>query len=167
MRPTQQFIQIRRAGGLLLAAGVIFLAGCEDDGRPPRVPVSGRVLIDGKPLDRGYVRFIPASGRASGGQIDRFGRFRLSCFGENDGAVLGLHKIAVVSYEVFSETEIGWNVPKKYAEVASSGLEQVINRPTDSVEVNLTWAGESPVFEVQPSDEEPRYQKKSPLFYGE
>ena len=32
--------------------------GC-GDGRPARVPVAGRVLIDGKPFERGYVRFVP------------------------------------------------------------------------------------------------------------
>ena len=32
--------------------------GC-GDGRPARVAVAGRVLIDGKPVERGYVRFVP------------------------------------------------------------------------------------------------------------
>jgi hypothetical protein len=115
------------------------------------VPVSGRVLIDGKPLDYGYVRFIPANARPSGGRLDGNGRFTLSCFEDNDGAVPGLHKIAIVSCEPLSETEAIWYSPKKYAECATSGLEQLIEGPTDSIVINLTWDGGKPFLEEEPS----------------
>ena len=43
---------------LSLLAVSVMLVGC-DDGRPQRLKVSGQVLIDGKPLTHGYVRFVP------------------------------------------------------------------------------------------------------------
>jgi hypothetical protein len=148
--------QISILGHILAACAagiVIAVGGCSyyDDGRPMRVPVSGQVLIDGKPLDCGFVRFIPANARPSGGELDGNGRFRLSCFEDDDGAVPGLHKIAVVSCEQISETEVGWNIPKKYAECSTSGLEQMIEGPTDSIVINLTWDGGKPFLEVEPS----------------
>jgi hypothetical protein len=127
------------------------LAGC-DDGRPRRVPVSGRVLIDGKPLRCGFVRFVPADARPSGGQIDRHGCFRLTCFEENDGAVPGTHKISVTGCEATDDYVI-WNAPKKYADPETSGLVQVIDGPTDSVEINLTWDGGKPFAEFEPYEE--------------
>jgi hypothetical protein len=141
-------IALACAGGFLLLLG-----GCSyyDLDRPVRVPVSGKVLIDGKPLEYGFIRFIPSNARPSGGKIDRYGRFALSCFEDNDGAVPGLHKVAVVSCEPLSETEVIWHLPKKYGECATSGLEQRIDGPTDSVVINLTWDGGEPFLEVDPA----------------
>src|SRR5690348_8737102 len=72
--------------------------GC-GDGRPTRVPVSGQVLIDGKPLTFGYVRFAPADTRASTGSLDSQGHFKLTCFQPGDGAVFGLHQVTVMGQE--------------------------------------------------------------------
>jgi hypothetical protein len=148
----QLHFKLHRTALACMSAGLL-LAGCNDDGRPQRVPVSGRVFIDGQPLDHGFVRFVPTDARPSGGQIDSFGRFRLSCFSDDDGAVLGRHKVAVVSCESISEYAVGWYAPKKYAECATSGLEQVIDGPTNSIVINLTWDGGKPFVEEEPTGE--------------
>ena len=85
-------------------------AGC-GDGRPARVPVSGRVLIDGQPLTHGYVRFSPANSRASTGQLDASGHFILSCFEPGDGAVIGAHKVSVLAQEPIGQESIKWHAP--------------------------------------------------------
>ena len=121
--------------------------GCGDD-RPARVPVSGRVLIDGKPLTIGSVRFVPAGDRMSTGVLDSNGRFTLSCFDTNDGAVPGLHQVAVNGLQRFSAWEVRWHAPKKYMTEATSGLTQEISGPTDEVVINLTWEGKQPFTEI-------------------
>jgi hypothetical protein len=155
MQINPQFSNLRRTAVAVIGGMMLVVCGCysHDDGRPLRVPVSGQVLIDGKPLDYGFVRFIPANARPSGGRLDGNGRFSLSCFEDNDGAVPGLHKIAVVSCEPLSETAVGWNAPKKYAECTTSGLEQLIEGPTDSIVIHLTWAGGKPFLEEEHSED--------------
>ena len=121
----------------LLIAGV---AGCSD-GRPTRVPVSGQVLIDGKPLTRGDVRFISAVGRAAQGSLDNEGRFHLTCYEENDGALLGTHKVSITSAVGMGPHATRWFAPKKYSDCRTSGLTQEIAGPTDDLVINITWAG--------------------------
>jgi hypothetical protein len=76
-----------------LAIALVVLAGCER--RSTRVPVAGQVLIDGQPLTTGYIWLEPAEERPAGGAIDAQGRFRLTTYDDNDGCVLGTHKVAV------------------------------------------------------------------------
>jgi hypothetical protein len=121
--------------------------GC-GDGRPDRVPVSGQVLIDGKPLTCGGVTFIPDGHRASSGTIDANGHFTLSCYGENDGAVPGKHKIEVMASQMVKPTLMRWHAPKKYQDRTTSELSQEITGPTDNVVINLSWEGGKPFDET-------------------
>jgi hypothetical protein len=132
---------------LLAFSALIVCSGC-GDGHPTRVPISGQILIDGKPLKCGTVRFIPTGHRASQGKLDENGRFTLSCYAENDGAVVGKHKIEVSGFEMVKPTLMRWQAPKKYQDQATSGLTQEITEPTDNVVINLTWDGGKPFDEV-------------------
>jgi hypothetical protein len=76
------------------AVVLLMVAGC-DDGRPTRVPIAGTVLVDGKPLTVGDVKFVPQGARPSAGRIGADGRFRLTCYDGGDGAVLGKHRVQV------------------------------------------------------------------------
>jgi hypothetical protein len=139
--------QFVRTSFLAIAAAVAVASGC-GDGRPARVPVSGQVLIDGEPLQFGSVRFVPAGGRASYGELDKDGRFKLTCYGENDGVVLGKHRVEVAAGEPIGSTKMKWHAPKKYANFASSPLEQEINAANDSVVIKLSWDGGKPFVEI-------------------
>ena len=131
--------------GLILV--IAALVGCSD-GRPARLAVSGQVLIDGKPLTYGYIRFVPQGGRPSGGRLDEQGRFTLSCYGENDGIIPGVHRVEVDGSEPLSATKRKWHAPKKYFRYRTSELTQEITGPTDSLVVNLTWNGGKPFVET-------------------
>lgn len=131
----------------VFASMLAITLGC-GDGRVSRVPVSGKVLIDGQPLTKGSVRFISPNSRASGGVLDSEGRFVLSCYENGDGAVLGTHQVEVVANERVTTTKMRWLAPKKYANMASSGLTQDITGPTDSVVINLSWEGGKSFIEV-------------------
>ena len=141
-----------RGSATLCMMLLVFTAGC-GKGRPSRVPVAGRVTIDGKPLDRGYIRFVPQGARPSGGQIGPDGRFVLTCYDGQDGAVPGRHAIEVSAVEMLGETAMRWYVPKKYARCETSGLVQEIVGPTKDLAIELTWAGGKPFVERSGSTE--------------
>jgi hypothetical protein len=112
------------------------------------VPVSGRVLIDGQPLKFGSVRFTPENARMSGGMLDSEGRFSLSCFERNDGAVIGHHRVTIAAGETLSPTKVRWHAPRKYSDLGTSGLTQEIKGPDDNLVIYLTWDGGKPFDET-------------------
>jgi hypothetical protein len=135
----------------LLNAGILILfsvlsAGC-GDGLPRRVPVSGHVLIDGKPLTAGFVKILPANDRGATGTIGEDGRFTLTTFEKDDGCVLGKHPALVAGMEHKSAYVVQWLAPQKYSDVKTSGLEVEITGPTDNLEIKLTWDGGKPFSE--------------------
>lgn len=117
------------------------VVGCED-GQPKRVSVAGRVLIDGEPLTRGNIMFVPEGGRPSSGTIGDDGRFVLRCFDSDDGALVGTHRVAISAKEIISENNVNWHAPPKYSDYTTSGLTYEINEPTDSLIIELTRDGE-------------------------
>ena len=123
-----------------LAIALVWFAGCSD-GRPTRVPVSGQVLIDGQPLTHGNIKFIAPAGRASHGELNEQGRFELSCFEKNDGALIGTHQVAITSAKAINQNETRWLAPKKYADPRTSGLTQEITEPVDDLVIDLSWNG--------------------------
>jgi hypothetical protein len=99
-------------------------AGCGSKSSLARV--RGKVLLDDKPLAAGSIVTIPESGRGAHGAIAD-GEFELGTFGNNDGALPGVHKVAVVAYESAAGqgAESGTGkllVPQHYTSPESSGL---------------------------------------------
>ena len=137
-----------RSLGALTAvlAGLVGALGCSD-GKPHRVPVSGIVKIDGKPLAGGSIMVIPAHERPAGSSIGPDGRFRLSSYELNDGVVTGTHTVTVQYTDPISERETRWLTPKKYGDPRTSGLTVTIEEPTDDVIIDLTWDGKQPFVE--------------------
>jgi hypothetical protein len=142
-RITQPF-SIPSAGIIVLLS--LLSAGC-GDGRPRRVPVSGRVTVDGTPLKAGFVQIYPDNDRAASGPIGPDGRFTLTTFEKEDGCVLGKHRALVIASEHKSAYVVKWLAPKKYSAVNTSGLEVEIAGPTDDLEIKLTWDGGKPFVE--------------------
>ncbi|MBN2580628.1 MAG: hypothetical protein JXB10_16705 [Pirellulales bacterium] len=133
--------------GLLLPT----VLGCGDS-RPARVPVSGRVLIDGKPLETGFIQVYPKGNRPASSPIASDGSFTLTTFDDHDGCVIGKHRVAVQPQKVINATTTKWFAPKKYTNRKTSGLEIEVNGPRDDLEINLTWQGsghDKPYVEVE------------------
>jgi hypothetical protein len=128
------------------ASWACLLAGCGGN-LPERVPVSGRVLIDGQPLTMGALIVAPANERASTASIGPDGAFTLSCYEKGDGAVRGTHKVTVMASEQLSERSARWHAPKKYANLGATDLTVTIDGPTDDLVINLTWNGGKPFVE--------------------
>lgn len=81
-----------------LAMQVTTLTGCGGADRSELAPVSGQVTIDGTPVAQGSIRFYPAEGRMAIGEIVD-GQYALRTYEENDGAVLGAHKVTIKAVE--------------------------------------------------------------------
>ena len=122
---------------LLILLCLAVLAGCDD--RPTRVPVSGIVTIDGQPLNRGNIKFVPKEGRPSAGTIGSDGRFTLTCYDGNDGALLGTHRVQVAANRIISDSKIEWFAPPKYADFRTSEISVDVTEPVDDVKIELLW----------------------------
>lgn len=84
------------ASGLMLIAA--FAVGCSGgvSDRPEIAPVSGVVTYQGQTVPDAVVTFSKAGApRKASGKTDAEGRFRLTTFNTNDGAVIGEHAVTV------------------------------------------------------------------------
>jgi hypothetical protein len=107
-----------------------------------RVPVSGEVLIDGRPLGSGTIQFVPEEGRPSSAAIQADGHFELASESvgrtKEIGAVPGRYRVQVASSKIVDEKTIQWNAPARYADFRTSGLEVTINKPTSDLRIQLS-----------------------------
>jgi hypothetical protein len=115
---------------------LVAVSGCNR--HPTRVPVSGTVLIDGEPLKQGNISFVPKVGRPSTGKIDK-GRFTLTCYDGNDGALLGTHHVQVAANRIISDSKIEWYAPPKYADFRTADISVDVTQPVDDLKIELTW----------------------------
>ena len=80
---------------LLISIGLVPLTGCTAkpyEGKP-RIPLTGKVTYDGKPIDGGTISFIPSdeSNRVSGGPLIQ-GAYSVP---EEKGANVGAYRVEV------------------------------------------------------------------------
>lgn len=75
----------------------ILAAGCSSSGRPEVAPAKGVVTHKGKPVGGATVIFNLPGGAARVGEgvTDSEGRFQISTFENNDGAIIGTHDVLV------------------------------------------------------------------------
>ncbi len=79
-------------GGVLAA---VLATGC---GQAPTVKVTGTVTVKGQPAEGVQVTFLPTSGRPASGVTDAQGKFELSTFKQNDGAMPGEQTVTLGEY---------------------------------------------------------------------
>jgi hypothetical protein len=137
---------------LLLIAGLLLLSGCGSRG-PDLAPVSGTVALDGKPVAGAAVTFVPVQGgRPASAVADEQGRFQLTTFQSEDGAIVGKHTgtVALVKREgmqtdadglsvpvAASEIREEWIVPKRYSSAATSGLSFQVEHGMEPLRIEL------------------------------
>lgn len=135
---------------LLIVIGGLFAAGCTK-APPPVVPVSGRVMLDGKPVPLAQVTFYPLFAGFGGeviaeGVTDENGRYELSC-PLGAGGCVGRHKVTVSDApspdQAREQSAEGTAAMRTY-------LRQITNRPlgtafatlaTTPLEVDVTDGG--------------------------
>ncbi|MGC4001902.1 MAG: hypothetical protein QM811_01610 [Pirellulales bacterium] len=132
---------------LLLALTLVVAGGC--DRKPQPVPVSGNVTIDGKPLQGGYVRVIPTTGRLAYGVIDENGHYSLTTFTSGDGVYPGEHTVEIAGYQD-KPGKRTWLAPPYYKDEKLSNLTAKIDGPREDLNFELTWKNAK---EAEPFDE--------------
>lgn len=129
----------------LFLLGLILLAGCKTETGPKTVEASGTVTLDGNPVDKAQVTFIDAAGsNPAVATTDAMGKFSLKYNGEKDGAIPGEYKVQVSKTLLegnnngSAEVTISYGLPKKYANIVTSGLTQnVPDTGINNIEIKL------------------------------
>ena len=85
-----------RFGFPAIAFAALVLAGCgptyDNLGY-----VTGKVTLDGQPVENAMVLFQPPTGRASIGTTDADGEYELMYTGDSSGAVIGKHQVRITT----------------------------------------------------------------------
>ena len=85
-------------------------AGCGPSG-PEIASVSGRIIMDGKPLANATVVFIPENGRPAGANTDQDGNYVLNFAQGRKGAIPGTNTIRIMTLRDPDQDENGQTIP--------------------------------------------------------
>jgi len=90
---------------MLVGLTVLSVFGCSAEKSLDTVPVSGRVTLDGAPVDGAKVVFAPASGggSAASGVTDASGNYKLTTLDPDDGALPGSYLVMISKTEQTGE----------------------------------------------------------------
>jgi hypothetical protein len=81
--------------GILVSLTLMVITGCGPDG-PKIVKVEGTVTRGGKPVPNIALTMTPiAGGRPSWGMADESGKFKMQYTIDQDGAIVGKHRVSV------------------------------------------------------------------------
>ena len=81
---------------LTLISAMLLQSGCSGPDRPKMASVTGIVSYKGAPVAGATVSFSSATApRNASGVTDETGKYRLTTFENNDGAILGDHKVTI------------------------------------------------------------------------
>lgn len=133
---------------LVAAVGCCVLAGCGKADSLTTVPVSGRVLLDDKPVSGWYICFFPDNSRGTSGPaamapLGPDGTFQLRSAGSRPGAVTGHHRVFLEPIPGDSPEEplgpAGKSaVPFRYQKPETSGLvAEVVGDRKNDIEIRL------------------------------
>jgi hypothetical protein len=131
---------------MVLSSFVILFAGCGGLQEFPIAETTGTVLCDGKPVAKALVYFVPKKtandsfvGKQGYALTDENGRFTVSTYKENDGAVVGKHVVRVGNSETTSKCDCALvaDVPLTEVDVKANeknNFELVLKKPEGDLE---------------------------------
>ncbi|UUO06199.1 hypothetical protein M4951_22940 [Blastopirellula sp. J2-11] len=129
---------------LLLIATAVCLTGCSGENAVPVSAVAGKVTFNDQPVSEGTVSFMSDQGFGASAPLEADGTYQLR---SQHGAGLphGAYKVIVQpKEEEFLESERAprktqsSDIPAKYQEFATSGLEIVIDEKPQTFDIQLT-----------------------------
>ena len=121
----------------VLLCGTLSLAGCKSEPNEKLWPVSGTILVEGKPVPTGNITFYPDRPKGNETQhqpmavIDAEGKFELFVPGGKKGAPAGWYRVVVYSVDDPQPMKPNkYFVHKDYADVETTPLKiEVIANP--------------------------------------
>ncbi len=81
------------------------IGGCGGGaGQHPTSPVSGKVTLNGAPVDGATVTFVrDGGGKPAVGKTDASGSYKLTTYSKDDGAIVGSYKVTIAKWEAAAE----------------------------------------------------------------
>jgi hypothetical protein len=123
---------------LALTLTSIVLSGCGRGHELDTAEVQGIVTFDGKPLEEGFVTFVPTRGRGAMGVIQADGSYTLTTYRDGDGALIGPHTVTVSPrYAKNEDDEVPAGarmVPRPYGGIAATVEPGKVNK----IDLNVT-----------------------------
>ncbi len=127
----------------ILSISALTTLGCGGGGdRYDTIPVSGVVTCGGKPVANGTVNFTPMAeqgrtegnrGRVALGMTDKDGRFKLTTYENDDGAIVGKHTVTVS----LNFDEASGKDPSKGFACAKSSKEVTVERGVKEYKIDF------------------------------
>jgi hypothetical protein len=126
---------------LVVLLACVVAGGCSRG--PTLVPATGRVTLNGKPLDTGAIMVQPTAGPAAQAKINPDGTFQLSTFKPGDGAIVGAAAVRVFCRKNITPPggEQAWGpslIPDRYNRFDTSGLTVEIKAGMPPLEISLS-----------------------------
>ena len=135
----------KRWAVVILAATGLTAGGCGGPSRPPLAKVHGKVTYKGEPLTSGSVIFMPVAAMGDAGptsvaqpaasQIKPDGSYELTTDNPGDGAIVGEHKVAVVSVDFNTKRSV---IPEKYQAPATTPLSRTVKEGDNAIDIEVT-----------------------------
>ncbi len=140
------------------AALAMLVAGCGKSS--DLAPVTGIVTYRGEPVTEGRVAFYPEKGRPAIGVIQADGSYTLTTFEENDGALIGEHRVTIKATRISEAGEpqsfeeelaqlhaqdleftptptVEWIVPQEYASPQTTPLRRTVAAGENTIFLDL------------------------------
>ncbi len=119
----------------------LIIVGCGRSGTVGKVV--GRVTVDGTPLTAGKIQFSPIGnddnpnpGKPAVGRIQEDGSFVLGTFKDNDGAIVGIHRVAITQKRQKDDPPSNRIPPFDYLKLF--GQEFEVQRGKNEINIELT-----------------------------
>ena len=139
---------------LLIVPLALFTIGCGGGTRPDLGRVSGRITLDGNPIEGVHIEFTPViDGRPSVASSDSSGYYTLSYKGSIMGARLGEHDVTMTTFReaiIFDEDEDEVQRSGKAASDDDEGDATPKNIPGRAEEIPEKYAEEKLRVTVEP-----------------
>jgi len=130
---------VRKFLAITLLAGIPLLgAGCGDGAgdAPKTVEARGTITVEGRPMSKLSVAFMPANGKVALGETDEEGHFTLMTNVPGDGAVVGTYAVSVTPIHEVTPAMPGMDgyvkpgpppFAKKFTDHTKSGLTATVD----------------------------------------